>query len=248
MERSLTKNKDVDKLILSNLDDKSLLNFCKIKNQYVQVLCQDENFWINRINSKYPYLKEHKLQNQTWRQFFIRMTYYIAKLEEEFGIPYIPAKGYDPEWFYIQWKNNDDIYNEALFYAAKAGNIRIVELLMAKIDEDDIDINTAMARAAEGGQIEMVKFLMDQGADDFEFALNSAASEGQIEMAKFLLEKGNIDVADIEEAMSEAAEGGQLEMIKYLIDQGARDFEIAIESADLGGHPEIVEYLRSLRR
>ena len=91
MERSLTWNKDVDKEILLRLDDKTLLNFCKT-SKYGNILCQDENFWIRKINSKYPLLKEFKHDNETWKQLFIRMTYYIAKLDEEFGIPYIPTE------------------------------------------------------------------------------------------------------------------------------------------------------------
>jgi len=47
----ITGKKDIDLIILSNLDDKTLFNFCisNPKDEYLKKLCGDESFWRNRL-------------------------------------------------------------------------------------------------------------------------------------------------------------------------------------------------------
>ena len=219
-ERTLTKNKDVDKLILSNLDDETLFDFCKIDNKYVHVLCSDESFWLNRVNSKYPLLKDFKSQNQTWRQFFIRITHYITLLNKEFGIPYIPTKSYNPEKFYNDWLNLPWIFIEAMYWAAKGGHLEIVQYLIEKGEETNqqLDFNSTMYSAAEGGHLDIIKLMIEKGADDFN------------------------------DAMAWAATGGHLDIVKYLIQKGATNYSQAMECAERGRRPEVVNYLEQFFR
>lgn len=70
----LTGNKDADLLILSNLEDKDLFNFC-LANQKAAVLCRDDNFWRNRFYKKYGALLEEapqlKPEDQSWKNFYM---------------------------------------------------------------------------------------------------------------------------------------------------------------------------------
>lgn len=52
MER-LTGNKQTDFLILKKLTDYELTRVCQV-NKYVNSLCQDDTFWLNRILKNYP--------------------------------------------------------------------------------------------------------------------------------------------------------------------------------------------------
>ena len=243
-ERTLTKNKDVDKLILAKLDDKSLLNFC-LTSKYGNQLCQDENFWLDRINSRYPLLKEFKPNYETWRQFFTRMTYYIAKLDEEFGIPYIPNKDYNPEEFYKRWNNSKYIYNTAMLKAALGGHTDIIKYL---IDEKGArNFNETMASAARGGHTDIIKYLIDEkGANDFNEAMASAAEGGHIDIVKSMIEKGEVigQEMDFDDAMGWAAYRNHLDIVNLMIDEkGARDFNTAMARAARSGHMEMVKYL-----
>lgn len=48
----LTGNKNVDLLILNQLEDKDLISVCQT-NTIAHTLCQDEGFWLNRIIVKF---------------------------------------------------------------------------------------------------------------------------------------------------------------------------------------------------
>ena len=45
----LTGNKDVDRKILNELEDKDLVNACQI-NKKAHTLCNDQVFWMNRVS------------------------------------------------------------------------------------------------------------------------------------------------------------------------------------------------------
>jgi len=68
--------KDVDLKILSELDDMSLLNFCKTST-YGKKLCENEIFWFNRTLSKYG--KVEKNPKRSWKNLYLKLTYYLDK-------------------------------------------------------------------------------------------------------------------------------------------------------------------------
>ena len=67
----LSKQKDTDFLIMENLDDRSLLNYC-MTNKRGSELCKDEDFWRRRFISKYgENVAKYKPVHRTWRQHFL---------------------------------------------------------------------------------------------------------------------------------------------------------------------------------
>ena len=103
MERSLTGQKDADLIILSNLDDRSLLSFCST-SQYGRTLCQNETFWRNRFLNKFG--KHFKSPNRTWKDFYLKVVYYFDK--------------------------NEDDLNDAMGNAARGGHMDIVNFFINK--------------------------------------------------------------------------------------------------------------------
>ncbi len=65
----LTGIKDVNLLVLTNLDDESLLNLCQV-NKEASRICEDENFWRNRFMGKYG--KFNKASNVTWKRLYLK--------------------------------------------------------------------------------------------------------------------------------------------------------------------------------
>ena len=61
----ISGHKDTDLIILSKMDYKTLLSFCKIENRYVQKLCNDENFWRERVKEKFGNIKKN--EHRTWK-------------------------------------------------------------------------------------------------------------------------------------------------------------------------------------
>ena len=68
----LTGNKDVDFMILQKLTDVELGKVCKV-NKYVNKLCEDSDFWLNRIVLTFPYLNNNDVIE--FKKFFDFETY-----------------------------------------------------------------------------------------------------------------------------------------------------------------------------
>ena len=73
MKMSLTRIKDVDYIIMSQMDDRTLLSYCQT-DRYAQELCANDTFWKNRFVSKFGerYVK-HKADNKSWKTFYLQI-------------------------------------------------------------------------------------------------------------------------------------------------------------------------------
>lgn len=77
----LTKNKDVDFLILGKLDDRTLFQYWDIgKNDpYVQKLCNDESFWLKRLQKTFGSVE--KREDRKWKSLYLSLVYFIDKYQ-----------------------------------------------------------------------------------------------------------------------------------------------------------------------
>ena len=121
---------------------------------------------------------------------------------------------------------------------------------------------TVLIVAAQKGQIGVVKYLAENGADieagdNYErTALSWAAQNGHIGVVKYLVEQGaDVHQKDTAEwsALTYAAYSGQIEVVKYLAENGAdvnaKDEgygKTALMRASEYGHLEVVKYLAEL--
>lgn len=73
----LTKTKDTEYLVLSNLDDRSLLNYCKTAKS-AKKICNDDNFWKLRFINKFGerYMK-YKSEEKSWKQFYLEIVSFL---------------------------------------------------------------------------------------------------------------------------------------------------------------------------
>lgn len=142
-----------------------------------------------------------------------------------------------------------------LMYASYLDNYEIARYL---VEEKGADINakneygwTALTYASDEGHLNMVKYLVDNGADIDSEALTVTRN---LEIFEYLLEKGNVDINSVGylgmTALSlSSIEEGDLEMFKYLLKKGADvnvkndDGSTALMIASLYGNLEMVKYL-----
>lgn len=213
-----TLPKDVYLYITDFADDKTILNMLSVNKKF-----KDEKFFELVINKRYPLLIKFKRVDETWKKFYVRMIYYIALLEEKYGIPYIPTQGYNPEDFYRHSKNKNKkyIYDEATLIAARGGHLNIVKLMLQL---GSTYKNGAMMVAAREGHKNIVEFMMQSGYLDLELAMTTAARAGHLDIVKLVksyMDKQNYEYVDvaIEESISEAKQQEHPEIVEYLREQ-----------------------------
>jgi hypothetical protein len=219
----LTGVKNVDTEILNRLDDRELLNFC-LTDKSAREICRYEPFWMNRLRDKYPHLMEYKKKSEKWKSLYLRMIYAISKLEEDYGIPYIPVEGYNPVDFYKESKT-----------------INIVKSGGETYQFPNRIYNYAMSIAARGGSLEIVKQMIRKGATELGESMRNAAENGHLNIVEYLTSKGPRD-KDLEDGMAGAGRGGHLDIVKYLVSEGASDFGFLFFSAVEGKHKEVMKY------
>ncbi len=135
----------------------------------------------------------------------------------------------------IIWTN---LTNAPLLRAAQVGNVESVEFLLKKNPEllnykmnNQIFGFTVLTHAAKHGKTNVVKYLLQQGADPSipdpanSLPLHHAADKGHLEIAKMLIEKkaDSINVKGHQRAtpLCVASRAGNLDMVQFLLNSGA---------------------------
>ena len=263
--------KELDRMILSNLDDKDLVNYCRT-NKAMNKICNDQTFWFNRLQSRFPQIDlevMRKVKIGSWSDVYIEMvkfvrsvnkTYWLSKKKKEelisfqdkdTGLRAASRYGYLEMVKYLV-ENGADIHarnDNALREASRYGHLDIVKYLV----ENGADIHAlndeALRMASYNGHLDIVKFLVNNGANIHSlgnWALIMAIIKGHLEVVKFLVENG----ANIHDrALIEASREGHLEIIKYLVQSGADIHtrnDYVLKNARDRGDLEIVKFLKSL--
>lgn len=146
------------------------------------------------------------------------------------------AAGADPNG---QGSNGDTALHTAAY---KGFRTPIEQLLAAGADPNLADENgsTALEHAARRGHREELETLLVAGAD-LRFALHAAAWEGHVEILRLLLDRGADPTALTEygdSALRGAADDDYLEATALLLAAGARPCEQTLRKAARGGHNE----------
>jgi ankyrin repeat protein len=150
----------------------------------------------------------------------------------------------------------------ALNIACYAGHLEVVKLLVAagaRLHPQGSDEVGALGSAACNGQLQVVKYLVEEaGADGNRAGTNSltplmyAARQGHADVVMYLLGWSGINIdakARQMTALDIACQNGHLEVVKLLVAAGARleaqasGEEGAVASAAWGGHLQVVMYL-----
>lgn len=142
-------------------------------------------------------------------------------------------------------KNKIDI-DIVLIYASELGNLDILKYVVEN-GNDKIsihDLNEALENACQFGHFHIVEYLIEEKlADDVVNALYAAALDGNIEIAKYLIDHG---ANDFNGALWLAAEYGHINLVKLLVQLGADDFQNSIDRARNNDQTEILEYFESI--
>lgn len=147
---------------------------------------------------------------------------------------------------------------------AARGDLAAVKKVVEKkgnVDKRDIAGQTPLMYAAEGGSLEVVKYLVDQGADVNAMSGNKgrgtaliyATAANRVEIVKYLLEKGaNVNLTTPyhkETALVWAVAIGSKDLVKILVANGTdktlktKSGETALDLAEKLNNQEIIDLL-----
>jgi hypothetical protein len=202
--------RDVDREILSKLDDQELLNACLIDKYTWNTVC-DDAFLRRRLIAKYPEIESYK-KKESWKQFFLKAVRYIALMKEKYGYSYSFG---DFVTQYNLLKKYIDNKDKLLIKSVKKGELALV---IFSLKNKARNVETLII-ASENGQYEIVKYLVEHGAKihtQGDYALRLAARYGHLKTVKYLLENGADIHAKDDLAFRWALENKHLEVAKYL--------------------------------
>ena len=239
--------KDVDREILKHVDDEELLKFCSLDRKTWNEVC-DDNFLRRRLNNNYPGTNQYKKDDESWKQFFLKVLYYKAKMKEKFEFEFT---GGDFKKQYELLKSYKNIPG-LLFAGAHQGETSLVKYASKKGVDIRTSSNYPLRLAALKGHLDVVKYLVEEGANihvQNDYPLRFASVGGHLNVVKYLVEKGANIHAEDDEALRWASRNGHLEVVKYLVEHGAdihAENDAALSMATINNHKEVVKYLSSL--
>lgn len=174
-------DKDVYSYIVNLAEDKDVVNMLSVNRKF-----NDDSYFKQILENRYPLLLRFKKHDETYKQFYLKMIKYIAKLWEEFEVPYIPVKGFDPPDIYALVKAGfTSIYYALLPLAIKVGDVKIVKHLLNK----GAKIDYAALEAAAKQSLNILKILLDNTSlpnSWLQYTLKNAKEENNRPVIDFL--------------------------------------------------------------
>ncbi len=247
---------EIFKEVLHNLEDEDLAKTCRTDKRAAEV-CKDDLFWYERIKRKIKYdLKKYKEPDLSYRTMykFLKEQHRIGhKLRLAAKLGYLPLVKYIIE---VTDMSSTDINIRGLI-ASKEDITPIVKYLIETYG--GYDLNSLLLEAVENKKLEVVKYLIEKGADiyyegeDFDVdsdytAFTMAAYVGALDILKYVIKHKKPDDEIINSAMHAAVNAGKLSTVKYLIEkQGATDLNTALLIAIDNDKLSLVKYLVKTR-
>ena len=226
--RSLPNN--VLRLTYGYLDDVSLAHACMINPEMTKRICNN-TLWINKISKKFNMsryeMDQYKGKNTYWAYYD-----YLSRIVD----------------------NNRS--NDILFNGSGIGRLDLVLIALNK-GVNDRDLNSALLISSKHGYPDIVKLMLDRGANinyrgqfSDNTALILASANGHIDIVRLLLDKGADVHAANEYALRLASTNGHIDIVRLLLDKGADVHaygDDAQRRAIISGHKDVIELLNKYK-
>ena len=180
-------DKDIYEYIVNLAEDRDVINMLSVNKKF-----NDDLYFRKILERRYPLLLKFKLEDETYKQFYLKMVKYMAKLWEEYEIPYIPAKSFDPGFFSYMSKYHRDIYTDSLKYAVEAENKKLIE------------------------------YFLEKGGKFSRFSYQIVGKRGSVDILKFILAKFPPPYEWLQETLILAEDNGNQPVVEYLLNAGIK--------------------------
>jgi hypothetical protein len=143
----------------------------------------NETFFKLLLQKRYPLLLKYKPEYETYKKYFLKVIYALAKLSEDFEFPYIPNKNFNPIEFYKTYKGLKNsiffsdiknlMFKNGLSYAGEIGDINLINYFLEKIGVIDLNNHSNLLGGQEMAIKQSVeKSLLNEQLDTIKYFLN----------------------------------------------------------------------------
>lgn len=225
----ITGNRDTDTHLFRLMDDETLIT---VMSTNKELLRKGEEIFKERLRDNYPYLYKKKPYLETYKNYYLKMMYYIGKLKEEFDVDYIPVASFDPEGVYRGFS----LKKAGVYF--KNMNIYLIPYYAELKDEEKLK--------------EISKSEFTEGE-----VLNELIAKGNIPLYEKLLAEWNINPFDINESgriFHSAVKSGNKEIVDLFSkipmddeekEDGGRKYFGSLGAGEIGSL-EMLEYMNEL--
>ena len=126
------------------------------------------------------------------------------------------------------------VHKDTVQFAIESGNLQLLKSLVEKGAEIHED---ALSSAAAEGHLDIVKYLVDEKGIGVSYSFWYAAHNGHFPVMEYLFEKG-VTISDSGDAVNNTFLNGhssRLEVVKYLIEKGAKINDESVSCATTDG-------------
>ena len=210
--------KDILMSLSIELNLHDIINWCSINKRVNKLTCQNDIFWMNKFYHDYG--QYSKVKFLTWKEFYK----YITVTESND----------------LLWAGVENILSCVVVALKRGANIDNARKI-------DYIYRTPLIKASQNGYLEVVKYLVEQGANvstNNDYSLRMASRYGHLEVVKYLVDQGANVHARNDDALRWASRYGHLKIVKCLVEQGASIYnEHDLILAIINEHLEVVKYL-----
>lgn len=169
--------KDTYEYLLNFADDRDVINMLSVNRKF-----NDEVLFEKIMRKRYPELIGERKKNESWKNLFIRIVYYIALLDEEFHISYFP--GLNIVSLFTETPAHSRTW-EILIAAAREGNLEVIKLL--KFNRGTVLFDKIVAAAAIRGHLNIIQFLLPKDPSLAKDVAMRAAENGHLRIINYIL-------------------------------------------------------------
>lgn len=211
--KTLTGFLDTDILILLELNDVSLSKICQV-NKYTQKLCQNERLWQGKVRRKFgSEIIMHKPLEITYREQYISLkTINLRPSSHNEIIKIVNDKRYDIILANLNYFINKDPYT-ILTYTASSGDLELLKFLYQLNIIKFNGLGNVIDQAAAGGNIDMVKFLLEKGDKPSDNTVDRAIYNDHFKLVKWFI-KHNILPSGL--GLRNLSEKGHNDILKWI--------------------------------
>ena len=118
--------------------------------------------------------------------------------------------------------------------------LKLVKILEKIGDFDYFDWEDGLEYACRGGHMDIIKLIIEKGAQNWHCGFHGACLGDHIDIVKFLIKKG---FNDWNGGLSYACYDNNLDIVKLMIKKGANNWNYALRYACEGGNIDIVKLI-----